>query len=91
MCGIFLTLLTIPAQRGILSDAQFLMGLCVAASAAAGSLWVVALCVETKARGYNAFWGLLLVIPPFILVYPFVFKDRFRKNRIAEHEVAPYR
>ena len=40
-------------------------------------LWIIALCLVTEARGYHPLWGLTLLIPPFLLAYPWLFPDRF--------------
>jgi hypothetical protein len=77
--AIIFTGLTIPAQTGLLVKGSFYFYLSVASAVVAGILWIAALCLFTKARGYHPLWGLLLLIPPLILFYPFVFPDRTRE------------
>jgi len=43
--------------------------------------WCLALCLLSKARGYYALWGLVLLFPPMILVYSIIFPD---KNKPSE-------
>jgi len=88
--GLVLAMLTIPVQTKLIATGTPLFFASIVAGIFSGIVWVVALCIETKARGYHSLWGLLLLIPPAILIYPFVFKDKFRKQEKAQPATAPY-
>ena len=76
-----LTALTIPAQIGIFDDSAVGVVFSICCACIAGVFWVTGFCLETYARGYNPLWGLLLSIPPFIFIYPFVFKYKNGFNK----------
>jgi hypothetical protein len=79
--GLLLTALAIPAQAGVVAVHSALWWASVGCAIIAGILWLVALCLVSRARGYHPLWGLTLLIPPFILMYPFVFPNRYRKDK----------
>ena len=84
MIGILLTALTIPAQTGMFPAESLPWWACVACAAIAGTLWITALCLVTRARGHHSLWGLTLLVLPFIIFYPFVFRDRYRRRHHEE-------
>jgi hypothetical protein len=78
--GIFGLVLLIPAA---LYQAHSIPGgslvpLYVGLSILSALSWCVALCALSKARGYHPLWGLLLLFPPMILLYPVFFPQRDR-------------
>lgn len=77
--GIIFTCFTIPAQIKLINSAVGMV-LSIVFAIIAGTCWIIALCIETKARGYNPVWGLILIFPPSILIYPFIFVDKNRKS-----------
>lgn len=87
--GLLLAALTIPAQTGLFAPRSSGWWACVACAVIAGILWVVALCLVSRARGYHPLWGLTLLIPPFIILYPFVFRDRYHRGRRAKNDAQP--
>ena len=76
LVAILFTIFTIPAQIGIFVTGSFYFYLSVASAVFAGISWIAALCFLTHARGYHPLWGLLLLFPPLILIYPFAFPDK---------------
>jgi len=86
--GIVAAALTIPIQTRLVQNEKFVLIASILFAVVSAILWTVALCLETKARGHDFLWGLLLLFPPAILVYPFVFKDKFREQMKAQQAVA---
>ncbi len=74
--AMLLTILTIPAQ--ITPLPSIIKYASIGCAVFAGIFWIIALCVATKARGHNAVWGLTLLFPLFILVYPYLFPNETR-------------
>ena len=79
--GLLLTALTIPAQTGVVAVHSAFWWLSVGCAVIAGILWLAALCLLSHTRGYHPLWGLTLIVPLFLFLYPFVFPDRYRKDR----------
>jgi hypothetical protein len=79
--GLILTAITIPAQIGLVMPESFSWKMFVGAAALAGVAWTWSLCLLSRSRGYHALWGLILLIPVFILFYPWFFPNKL-KNKI---------
>lgn len=76
LIALLFTLLTIPAQLGVFAHHETGWYVSIGFAAAAGVLWNVALGCLSVERGYSFWWGLLLLFPPFLLVYPLLFPKR---------------
>lgn len=74
--GLVLTLATIPAQNGFFPPQSLLWDVSIVVAIIGGFLWVVAMCLLSRSRGYHALWGLLLLFPPFIFIYSIVFPNK---------------
>jgi len=78
VAALTLAIVTIPAQVGVVLPYSLWWKVLVGVAIVSSIAWMWALCLLSRSRGHHALWGLILLVPIFILFYPWIFPDKLK-------------